>query len=44
MIKKMHVFMLSEIFEKFARISNGLINGPYCLFFFGEPDIDIPEE
>ena len=44
MIKKMHVFMLSAIFEKLARISYDLHNYPYCLFFFGEPNIDIPEE
>lgn len=44
MIKKMHVFMLSAIFEKFARVLYDLHNGPYCILFFGEPDIDISEE
>lgn len=43
MNKNLHIFSVSTIFEKLVRIS-GLYTGPYCLLFFGEPDIDIPEE
>lgn len=44
MVKKVHTFLLSSLLEKFAHISYDLWNGVYCLFFLGEPDIDIPEE
>ena len=40
----MHIFMLTNLFKKFERISYYLETGPHCLLFFGEPDIDIPEK
>ena len=43
MNKNLHIFSASTIFEKLMRISC-LHTGPFCLLFFGEPDIDIPEE
>lgn len=43
MLKNLHIFMLSSLFQKYVRI-NPFWTGPHCLFLFGEPDIDIPEE
>lgn len=43
MNKNLHIFTVSAILEKLMRISY-LHTGPFCLLFFGEPDIDIPEE
>ena len=34
---------LSAILEKLVRITY-LWNDTFCILFFGEPDIDIPEE
>lgn len=44
MLKNLHIFMLTNLFEKFASTSFFLGTGPHCLLFFGEPEIDIPEE
>lgn len=44
MTKNMYTTLLSAILRKLIQISDGLWPGVYCLFFLGEPDIDIPEE
>ncbi len=44
MIKSVYTSTLSAILGKLLELSEGLWPGPFCLFFLGEPDIDIPEE
>lgn len=44
MIKSVYTSTLSAILGKLLELSEGLWSGPFCLFFLGEPDIDIPEE
>lgn len=44
MIKSIYTSTLSAILGKMLGISLDLKTGPFCLFFLGEPNIDIPEE